>query len=116
MTRVFARLSKAGPQPPLALAQRYSCTALAALTVLLLFLCPLPHGSFAATHGPATALRARRVAMATLLAIAAAVAVPFSIILASLFLLLFLASLLQDDSGALLPAGDSAGITRELRC
>ena len=103
-------------EEPLATAQRYSCAALVAVGVLLMFFCPLPQGSFQATHGPATALRASRAALATLLAIAAAIGSAFSIILASLFLLLFLASLLQDDSGDLVPAADPARITCELRC
>ncbi len=103
-------------QLPLALPRRYGWTALLALGVLLMFFCPLPHGPFQTTHGPATALRAHRAALATLLAIAAVIGIPFSIILASLFLLLFLASLLQSDSGVLVPAEDPVCITCELRC
>lgn len=117
MTRLSVRpRSKTEHRLLLALARRYGGTALLAMGVLLMFFCPLPQGSFQATHGPASALRAHRAALATLLAIAAVIGVPFSIILASLFLLLFLASLLQDDSGELLPAEDPVGITCELRC
>ncbi len=108
--------SKPEPLLPLVLTRRYGWAALLAMGVLLMFFCPLPHGPFQATNGPATALRAHRAALATLLAIAAAIGIPFSIILASLFLLLFLASLLQDDGGDLMPAEDPVRITCELRC
>lgn len=96
--------------------RRYSCAALVVAGVLLMFFCPLPRGSFQATHGPATALRSMRAASLVLLAIAAAIGIPFTLILASWFLLLFLACSLQGDSGDTVPAEDPVGLTCELRC
>ena len=96
-------------------AVRYGLTASICLGVLLMFFCPLPTGSFQSTHGPTTALRCARAALTLLLAIAAAISIP--VILASLFLLLFLASLcFQSDSGDLMPAEDPVCVTCELRC
>lgn len=96
---------------------RYACAALVALGVLFIFLCPLPKGPFQVTHGPATALRASRAALLVFLAMAAVSGLPLPIILASLFLQLFLASL-QSECGrdARLPAEEPAGIPCALRC
>lgn len=96
---------------------RLTLAALVGLGVLLIFFCPMPRGPFQATHGPTTALRAARAAMLVFLSIAAASAAPFLIDLASLFLLLFLASLLfEGDSGDLMPTEDPVCVTCELRC
>lgn len=86
------------------------------VSVVVSFFCPLPQGSFQATHGPTTAFRSMRAALAVILAIAIAAAQP--IILASLFLLLFLASLLcfQGDRDDLLATEDPVRVTCELRC
>ena len=96
---------------------RFACAGLVGLGVLFIFFCPLPSGPFQATHGPTTALRAARAALLVFLGIAAASGAPFLLILASLFLLLFLVSLLfQSDSGDFMPAEDPVRITCELRC
>ena len=99
-----------------AIARRYSWTSLVLAGVLLMFFCPLPRGSFQATHGPATALRASRAALLTLQAIAATIGIPLSLGLASFFLLLFLSCLMQDGVVVRPPADDLVRITCELRC
>ena len=50
----------------------FSLALLTAACVLGLFFCPLPHGSFVATHGPVTSLRLLPIAFIFLTALALA--------------------------------------------
>jgi hypothetical protein len=47
------------------------------LCTLLLFLCPAPHGSYSAVHGPVTAMQAARAALKVHAAIAHVMVSPF---------------------------------------
>lgn len=96
---------------------RYGCAVLVLVSVLLIFFLPLPKGPFQVTHGPTSALRAARAALLLLMAIAACCGLPLPIALASMFLVLFLDSLLlPGDQSGLIPADDPACIPCELRC
>ena len=87
------------------------------LGVLLIFFCPLPTGSFQATHGPTTAMRSLRAALMILLAMAAVAGLPLPMRITSLFLNFFLATLRrQTDSDILVVVEDPVRITCELLC